>query len=66
MNDSNWFEVKMGGKQGNELSPIMFIIYMNYCCRLVSKRVNDEIFGYTDDLGMISETEKTLQRFIDV
>ena len=42
----------------------MFITFMDYCGNLVQESVDGEIFGYADDLALISESREVLQRFI--
>ena len=63
-----WFEVTTGVKQGSVLSPIIFITFMDYIGRLVSRRMGDdaEILGYADDLALISHSREVLQRFLNV
>ena len=64
--NNEWFRVTTGVKQGSVLSPILFILFMDYCAKLVMRKANGEIFGYADDLALISETEAELQRFLTV
>lgn len=46
--------------------PILVIVFMEYLFRLVRENLDSKIFGYADDLALISETEETTQKFIGV
>ena len=63
---SDWFRVITGVKQGRVLSLILFIIFMEYCARLVCGKSKGDIFGYADSLAVICDTEDSLQRFVTV
>ena len=63
---NEWFRVTTGVKQGSVLSPLLFIIFMDYCAKLVIRRSEGEIFGYADDLALLCLTEDALQRFMSV
>ena len=44
MDDGDWFEVDTGVKQGSVLSPILFILFMDYCGKMVQRRVDGTAF----------------------
>lgn len=64
--EGEWFNVTTGVKQGSVLSPILFIIYMDSCGRMVQNRMEDEMFGYADDLVLFAQNQERLQRFLEV
>jgi hypothetical protein len=64
--EGKWFDVTTGVKQGSVLSPILFIIYMDSCGRSVRNRVEDEMFGYADDLVLFAQNQERLQSFLEV
>ena len=55
------FSVKVGVHQGSALSPLFFAIVVNVVTEDAKKKVFNEIL-YTDDLELISEPVKDLQK----
>src|ERR1700755_1820168 len=56
--NKEWFEVKIGVKQGSVMSPILFIAYLDVLIRKVKEDVQDldgDILAYADDLACWSE-----------
>ena len=70
---SPFFESKIGVRQGDNLSPTLFNIYVNEIPKLFDQSCSPASFGdmklssllYADDLVLISETNEGIQRAMD-
>lgn len=58
-------ETTSGVKQKSVLSPVPFIIFMDYFGKFVKQRVNGENFEYTDNLALINNIGESLQSFLN-
>ena len=71
---SEWFESNQGVKQGDNLSPNLFSIYLNpLIAELkasgIGVNIDDQtvcILAYADDLVLLAENERDLQRLLDI
>ncbi len=71
---SDWFESTMGTKQGDNLSPNCFSLYLNpLLTELKSSGIGVSfennivtVLAYADDLVLIAENEADLQRLINI
>ena len=77
--ESEWFEVKVGVRQGCVMSPWLFNIYMDavvkeFKARTLGKGVNLKVNGdglkvscllFADDTVLLAESENQLQRFVN-
>ena len=71
----DWFETKCGVKQGDNLSPILFSIYLNDLALVlkefglginIDENTNVPLLLYADDIVLIATTEVKLQRMLDL
>lgn len=60
-NDTNWFEIKTGVRQGGVLSPLLFIIFMDYCMKEIGRNYEEITLAYADDIAIICDSERELQ-----
>ena len=70
-----WFETKCGVKQGDNLSPILFSIYLNDLALIlkesglginIDENTNVPLLLYADDIVLLASTEVNLQRMLDL
>ena len=60
-NDTEWFEIKTGVRQGGVLSPLLFIIFMDYCMKEIGRNNEEITLAYADDIAIICDSERNLQ-----
>ena len=71
---SAWFPVTSDVKQGDNLSPILFCLYINdFALTLKEKNIGVNIDGHTicillyaDDIVLLAENKKDLQTLLDI
>ena len=71
---TEWFETCFGVRQGDNLSPTLFNIYLNdLAVKVQESRLGIDVNGrnigillYADDIALISPTEENLQKMIDM
>ena len=55
--ESDWFEIKSGVRQGDVLSPLLFIIFIDKCLRDISTGINnEETVVYADDVVVFADS----------
>ena len=60
--ESNWFEIETGVRQGDVLSPLLFIIFMDSCARdLGVAESSVETLMYADDVAVIANSIEEIQ-----
>lgn len=55
------FDVKTGVRQGDGLSPLQFIIFMDKCIRDTNSQQSQQVLAYADDVTVVVATGKELQ-----
>ncbi len=71
---TDWFKAEQGVKQGDNLSPLLFSVYVNSLIGdLKSAEVGVSVgtdvvsvLAYADDLVLLAENELDLQKLLDV
>ena len=71
---TNWFGSSVGVQQDDSLSPMLFNVFMNNLVSEVKSlnygvKLGDttiSILLYADDIALISESEDSLQKMLDV
>ena len=59
--DTEWFTIKTGVRQGGVISPLLFIIFMDRCMKEINENNDWKTFAYADDVAVICDTEQGLQ-----
>ena len=60
--NSEDFNIETGVKQGDVLSPLLFIMFMDKCMRDIGVgERGEETFVYADDVAVVSENAVDLQ-----
>ena len=55
--ESDWFEIKSGVRQGDVLSPLLFIMFMDKCLRDIRTGINnEESVMYADDVVVFADS----------
>ena len=55
--ESDWFEIKSGIRQGDVLSPLLFIIFMDKCLRDIRTGINnEETVMYADGVVVFADS----------
>ena len=74
LGNTDWFSVLCGVRQGDNLSPTLFALYVNDLIQEIKglnagiqiDEHNISVLAYADDLVLIANTEQDLQRMLDV
>ena len=59
--ETDWFNIETGVRQGDGLSPLLFILFMDKCIRDTEPQEYQEILAYADDVAVIVDTIGELQ-----
>ena len=63
--ESGWFEIMTGAKQGDVISPFLFILFMDKCLRVIGvERFHEEILAYADDVVVVADSITDLQEIL--
>ena len=58
---TDWFLIDTGARQGDILSPLVFISFKDKCIRDTTTQGHEEIFAYADDVAVIVDNTDELQ-----
>ena len=59
--ESDSFDIKIGVRQGDVLSPSLFIIFMDKCIRDIDGRGRGvETLAYTDDVALVTDSAEVM------
>ena len=59
--ETDWFNIEAGVRQGDGLSPLLFIIFMDKCIRETNPQPNQQVLAYADDVAVMVDTIQELQ-----
>ena len=59
--ETEWFSIDAGVRQGDGLSPLLFIIFMDKCIRETNPGQNQEVLAYADDVAVMTDSIQELQ-----
>ena len=59
--ETDWIDIKAGVRQGDGLSPLLFIIFMDKCIRETNPQPNQQVLAYADDVAVMMDTVQELQ-----
>ena len=54
--ETDWFNIEAGVRQGDGLSPLLFIIFMDKCIRETNPQPDQQVLAYADDVAVIVDT----------
>ena len=64
--ESDWFNIEAGVRQGDELSQLLFVIFMEKSNRDTNPQQNHEVLAYTDDVAVVVDTDQELQNVANI
>ena len=59
--ETDWFNIETGVRQGDGLSPLLFVIFMDKCIRDTNPRPEHEVLAYADDVAVTMDRVQELQ-----
>ena len=62
---SGWFEIMIGGKHSDVISPLLFILFMDKCMRDIGvERFHEETLATADDVAVVADSITDLQEIL--
>ena len=58
--EPDWFNVETGVRQGDGLSPLFFIIFMDKCIRDTKPQPGHHVLAYADDVAVMVDSIQEL------
>ena len=64
--ESGWFEIMTGVKQGDVISPLLFILFVDKCMRTIGVgRYQEETMAYADDVAVVADSITDLEEILN-
>ena len=59
--ETDWFNIETGVRQGDGLSPLLFVIFMDKCIRDTNPQPSHQVLAYADDVAVMVDSIQELQ-----